>query len=294
MPDRDAMTLVGALFTAINQQDLDRVTACYASECHVELSFADEAADVRGREAVAAAYAREWATWSGALPGGMRYDVSRVAGIETGWGWVRADFARGLRHATTGHEDVGRAYAYFWVEDGAIRRQRTIVRPPKPATAAEVAPVAAAPAAEGRRYPSKPIVGVGGVIFNDAGEVLLVKRKNEPLALQWSLPGGGLDGGETLESGTAREVREETGLIVEVGPLVEVFDRILLDDEANVRYHFVLVDYLCRVIGGTLSADSDVSECAWVPVARLSEWSMAEKPRDVIGRARTLKETVRW
>ena len=138
------------------------------------------------------------------------------------------------------------------------------------------------------------MVGVGGVIFNEGGEVLLVKRRHEPLALQWSVPGGGLDSGETLESGTAREIKEETGLIVEVGPLVEVFDRILLDENANVRYHFVLVDYLCRPIGGILDAQSDVSECAWVALDRLTEVSMAEKPRDVILRAAVMRESLKW
>ena len=78
------------------------------------------------------------------------------------------------------------------------------------------------------------------------GKVVLVKRRFEPLAGQWSLPGGRLELGETLEAGLAREMLEETGLEVEVGPVVDVFDRILLDPERKVRYHYVLIDYLCR------------------------------------------------
>ena len=89
---------------------------------------------------------------------------------------------------------------------------------------------------------------------------MLIKRKFEPLAGQWSLPGGTLELGESLEAGVAREMREETGLEVEVGPVVEVFDRILLDTEGRVRYHFVLIDYLCRPIGGRLVAGSDVAD----------------------------------
>jgi ADP-ribose pyrophosphatase YjhB (NUDIX family) len=114
---------------------------------------------------------------------------------------------------------------------------------------------------------------------------VLVKRRNEPLAGQWSLPGGGLELGESLEAGTAREVREETGLIVSVGPMVEVFDRILLNDDGSVRFHFVLVDYLCRPRGGTLQAGSDVEEVALARPNELSPWRVAEKVRGVVARA---------
>ena len=104
---------------------------------------------------------------------------------------------------------------------------------------------------------------MGAVIVSD-GKVVLIKRRFEPLAGQWSLPGGTLELGETLEAGVAREILEETGLEVEVGPVVEVFDRILLDPDRRVRYHFVLIDYLCRPTGGSLAADSDVADAALV------------------------------
>ena len=80
---------------------------------------------------------------------------------------------------------------------------------------------------DSRTYPERPIVGVGAVILVD-GKVVLIKRRFEPLAGQWSLPGGTLEVGESLEAGTAREILEETGLVVEVGPVIEVFDRILV------------------------------------------------------------------
>jgi ADP-ribose pyrophosphatase YjhB (NUDIX family) len=103
-----------------------------------------------------------------------------------------------------------------------------------------------------RRYPTRPLVGVGAAIFSDDRKVLLVKRRQEPLARQWSLPGGMLEL-ETLEAGTAREILEETGLIIHVGPVVEVLDRILLDDTGRITI-FVLIDYLCHVRGGVLAA----------------------------------------
>jgi 8-oxo-dGTP diphosphatase len=106
---------------------------------------------------------------------------------------------------------------------------------------------------------TRPIVGVGAVIMQD-GKVVLIKRRYEPLKGQWSLPGGGVEVGETLEAAVAREMLEETGLEVEVGPVVEVFDRIMRDEDQRVRYHYVLVDYLCWPVAGELQAGSDVDD----------------------------------
>ena len=141
-----------------------------------------------------------------------------------------------------------------------------------------------APRADTRQYPERPIVGVGAVII-DAGQVLLVKRRYEPLAGHWSIPGGTLELGETLEAGIVREMREETGLEIQVGPVIEVFDRIILDPERRVRYHFVLVDYLCWPIGGVLQAGSDVDEAVLVNPQDLDVYDLTEKARAVIARA---------
>ena len=119
-----------------------------------------------------------------------------------------------------------------------------------------------------REFPLAPLVGVGAVVV-EQGRVLLVRRGTEPLKGQWSLPGGMLELGESLTGGVVREVREETGIIVEPVELVELLDRIQRDGE-RVRFHYVLADYLCRVVGGSLQAASDADAVRWVERA---EWN---------------------
>jgi len=119
-----------------------------------------------------------------------------------------------------------------------------------------------------REFPEAPLLGVGAVIVAN-GRVLLVRRGTEPLLGKWTLPGGMLELGESLTAGVAREVREETGLTVEPVELVELLDRIHRDGE-RVRYHYVIADYLCRVVGGELKAASDASAVRWVERA---EWN---------------------
>ena len=136
-----------------------------------------------------------------------------------------------------------------------------------------------------RQYPARPIVGVGAVIVTPAGEVVLVRRAAEPLAGAWSLPGGAVETGETLAAAVRREVREETGLDVDVGPVVEVLDRIFADDDGRIRHHYVLIDYLCRIRGGDLRAASDAADVALVPPASLETFDLAAPTRAVIDRA---------
>ena len=138
-----------------------------------------------------------------------------------------------------------------------------------------------------REYPDRPIVGVGGVIV-DEGKVVLVRRKYEPLKGHWSLPGGMVEIGETLETALIREMREETGLVVDVGPVIEVFDRITRDEDRRVRYHFVLVDYVCRRMEGALRAGSDVDAAIWVDAENLAEYSLTDKATSVIQRGMRL------
>jgi ADP-ribose pyrophosphatase YjhB (NUDIX family) len=98
----------------------------------------------------------------------------------------------------------------------------------------------------------------------DGGKVLLVRRGQEPLKGEWSLPGGALELGETLQQGIVREVLEETGLIVAPGGIIEILDRIVPDEASGrVRYHYVLIDFVCRVTGGALCCASDADEVRW-------------------------------
>jgi ADP-ribose pyrophosphatase YjhB (NUDIX family) len=119
-----------------------------------------------------------------------------------------------------------------------------------------------------REFPETPLVGVGAVVVH-RGRVLLVRRGHEPLKGQWSLPGGLLEVGESLTTGVIREVREETGLNVEPLELIELLDRIHRDGE-RIRYHYVIADYLCRVVDGELNAASDADAVRWVERA---EWN---------------------
>jgi mutator protein MutT len=138
-----------------------------------------------------------------------------------------------------------------------------------------------------REYPDRPIVGVGGVIVDD-GKVLLVRRRYEPLKGHWSLPGGMVEIGETLEAALTRELLEETGLAVDVGPVIEVFDRITPDEDHRIRYHFVLIDYLCWTGGGALRAGSDVDAAIWADPDNLAEYSLTDKATSVIRRGMRL------
>src|SRR5882724_11702604 len=104
-----------------------------------------------------------------------------------------------------------------------------------------------------REYPDNPLVGVGAVIVRD-NRVLLIRRGQAPLLGEWSLPGGVLECGETLREAVAREVREETGLVVETSEMLDVYERLIRSDEGRVRYHYVLIDFLCRPTGGDLKA----------------------------------------
>lgn len=123
-----------------------------------------------------------------------------------------------------------------------------------------------------REFPNAPIAGVGAVVLDDDQRILLVRRGQEPLLGEWSIPGGALELGERLEEGVRREVREETGLEVTPEEIVAVFDHIshANDDSSRVRFHYVLVDYRCRVTGGTLHSATDVTEARWAAWAELN------------------------
>jgi 8-oxo-dGTP diphosphatase len=135
-----------------------------------------------------------------------------------------------------------------------------------------------------REYPIRPIVGVGGVTIR-GGEVLIMKRATAPLKGEWSIPGGGLDVGETIAEGVQREVEEETGVEVRVLGQIETFERIVRDAEGRVQYHYVILDYLCEAIGGELHAGGDATEAAWVAQGELGKYRLTESAARVIAKA---------
>ncbi len=121
----------------------------------------------------------------------------------------------------------------------------------------------------GREYPSRPYVGVGGIVLENE-EVLLVRRENPPSKGVWSIPGGGVELGETLEAACRREVLEETGLSVETLFRCKVLDRITRDQWNRVQYHYILIDFVCRPAGGELRPSGDVSEAVWFPLKKIA------------------------
>ena len=137
-----------------------------------------------------------------------------------------------------------------------------------------------------RTFPEHPIVGVGAVVV-EGDRALVVRRANEPLKGEWSVPGGMLELGEKLREGVVREVQEETGLKVEPIEVLDVFDSIFTDPDGRTRYHYVLVDYLCRVVSGSAVAARDVSEVRWVDEGELDGLKMREATAGVIRKGLT-------
>lgn len=148
-----------------------------------------------------------------------------------------------------------------------------------------------------REYPELPLVGVGGVVVTEDG-ALLVRRGNEPLRGEWSIPGGLLEVGETLSEGVAREMEEETGLRVRVLDLVAALDRIFVDppdrhppagpSQGKPRYHYVILDYLCEVLGGKPRVGDDVTELAFVREEDLERYHLGPLTMDVLHKAFSL------
>src|SRR6266851_4531172 len=142
-----------------------------------------------------------------------------------------------------------------------------------------------------REYPERPVVGIGGVII-DQGRTLLIRRGGEPLRGEWSIPGGTLEIGESLEEGVARELLEETGIEVRVLELIEVFDRIFLEDASTgtqvkrrPRFHFVIADYLCERLAGEPRAGSDVTDVAFAREDELTQFHLTETATRVLKKA---------
>ena len=147
-----------------------------------------------------------------------------------------------------------------------------------------------------REYPESPLVGVGAVIVDrhlddhrEENRVLLIRRGTAPLLGEWSLPGGVLECGETLREAVVREAREETGLVVETSEMLGVYERLIRGDEGRMRYHYVLIDFLCRPVSGDLKAGSDAADVRWFTRDELPALNLAYDANDVVlkGLART-------
>jgi 8-oxo-dGTP diphosphatase len=132
-----------------------------------------------------------------------------------------------------------------------------------------------------REFPEVPLIGVGAIII-EGDHVVLVKRAHPPLQAEWSIPGGVLEVGELVREAAVREAREETGLTVEPGELLGVYDRVLRNSEKRVQYHYVLIDFLCRRVAGDLAAASDAAEVRRFTREELPALSLAEDTLDVI------------
>jgi ADP-ribose pyrophosphatase YjhB (NUDIX family) len=135
-----------------------------------------------------------------------------------------------------------------------------------------------------RRYPKRPLIGVGAILLK-RDRILMAQRGKEPLKGSWSLPGGALETGESLADGVRREVREETGLDIRPIGVLEIFERIMRDASGAPEYHYVLIDYMCRIIGGTLAPGDDVCAVEWVRRRDLPKLQITEGTLAVIEKA---------
>jgi ADP-ribose pyrophosphatase YjhB (NUDIX family) len=132
-----------------------------------------------------------------------------------------------------------------------------------------------------RRYPDRPLTGVGAIILRQR-EVLLVKRGHAPSAGKWSIPGGLVELGESLDGAVCREVFEEVGLEVRTIDLVAALDRVILDAEGQIEYHYILLDFLCEIVSGSPGAGSDADECRFVPLDDLFRYDLTTGTEEVI------------
>jgi len=134
-----------------------------------------------------------------------------------------------------------------------------------------------------RLYPKQPVVGVGAVIIKN-GKILLEKRKSEPGRGKWSIPGGLVELGESVSQTVVREVAEETGLEVCEPELIDVVDNVVRDENGEVKYHFVIIDFFVKLKGGELKAQSDADELRWVPLGEVEKYNLTKTFREFFQR----------
>jgi len=132
-----------------------------------------------------------------------------------------------------------------------------------------------------RDYPTRPLVGVGAVIWRD-DKVLLVRRGKPPKDGEWSLPGGAQELGETILQALTREVQEETGLTIKVVALIDVIDAIIPDKDGDIRNHYTLIDFAARWVGGDARPGDDVTAVRWATLEELSDYGLWQETSRVI------------
>lgn len=135
-----------------------------------------------------------------------------------------------------------------------------------------------------RQYPARPLVGVGCVVLNGA-HVLLERRGQPPARGAWSIPGGLIELGETVEEAVRREVLEECNVVVEVGPLLGVFEPMVRDTDGRLQYHYVVIDFAGYYVSGELTAGDDAAELCWADPAALDSYELMPVTRQMIERA---------
>ena len=137
-----------------------------------------------------------------------------------------------------------------------------------------------------RKYPNLPVISAAGIILID-DKVLIIKRKSEPNRGKWSIPGGVINLGERIEEGLKREVFEETGINVEVKNLIEIVEKVFNDDNGNIIYHYVILDYLCQYISGEAKVSSDAEDLMMVYLDELGKFNMVDGMKEIIEKAYT-------
>jgi 8-oxo-dGTP diphosphatase len=138
-----------------------------------------------------------------------------------------------------------------------------------------------------RTYPVRPLPGVGAVVW-DGRHILLERRGRPPAQDTWALPGGLIELGETAEVALRREVQEECGIDIRVGPILGLFQPIVYDADGRLLYHYVVVDFLAYYVAGDLTSGDDAAEVRWVEPAALPDYNLAAAAQEMIGRALSL------
>ena len=133
-----------------------------------------------------------------------------------------------------------------------------------------------------REYPEQPIIAVAALILNENGDLLLVRRNSEPGKGLWSIPGGVVELGESLDQALKREVKEETGLDIKSLKLLDVFEVVEKDYSGKIRYHYIILDYIVEKCGGLLKPATDVSDAKWVSIEKINSYNITRSLKKLI------------